>query len=197
MGRLVTLSTARPLSSILHALAAALAYPRAFNVALPSNMLPPPPSAPPDAQSEHSPAGERAITTVATCAGSGASVFGALKERADLLLTGEMSHHETLAAVERGSVVVLVGHSNSERGYLRRVLRGKLERALVRGVGDGVGEGDGEGDGDGEGIGQEGKRGGDEEEEEEGEGGGGGGGNKQRVFVSSVDRDPMGWVVLE
>lgn len=53
-----------------------------------------------------------------------------MTELPDLLLTGEMSHHETLGVVERGSVVVALAHSNSERGYLNAVMRGKLLGAL-------------------------------------------------------------------
>ncbi len=37
---------------------------------------------------------------------------------ADLYLTGEMSHHEVLDAVHRGTHVVLCEHSNTERGFL-------------------------------------------------------------------------------
>ena len=40
---------------------------------------------------------------------------------ADLLLTGEMSHHEVLDATHNGSNVILVEHSNSERGYLEEL----------------------------------------------------------------------------
>lgn len=49
---------------------------------------------------------------------------------ADLCLTGEMSHHEVLAAVAGGSSVVLCNHTNTERGYLRDVLRSWLEEEL-------------------------------------------------------------------
>ena len=48
----------------------------------------------------------------------------------DLLFTGEMSHHDALAAIERGCAVVTLFHSNSERGYLRDVMQGKLQGAL-------------------------------------------------------------------
>ena len=41
----------------------------------------------------------------------GSSVLGNVK--ADLYLTGEMSHHEVLAAVENGTHVILVEHTNS------------------------------------------------------------------------------------
>uniref|UniRef100_T1GP31 NIF3-like protein 1 n=1 Tax=Megaselia scalaris TaxID=36166 RepID=T1GP31_MEGSC len=57
------------------------------------------------------------IKTVGICAGSGASVFKGVK--ADLYLTGEMSHHEVLDAQERNTSVILCNHSNSERGYLK------------------------------------------------------------------------------
>ncbi|PRP74408.1 NIF3-like protein 1-like [Planoprotostelium fungivorum] len=56
------------------------------------------------------------IKTVALCAGSGVSVIG--KSKADLLLTGEMGHHDVLAATARGSSVILCEHTNTERGYL-------------------------------------------------------------------------------
>lgn len=57
------------------------------------------------------------------CAGSGSSVLNGLK--ADMFLTGEMSHHDLLAAVAEGTTVVVCNHSNTERGYLH-VLQGKL-----------------------------------------------------------------------
>lgn len=59
------------------------------------------------------------VKTVAVCAGSGVSVLRSTD--ADLWLTGEMSHHEVLDAVHKGSSVILVEHSNSERGYLEEL----------------------------------------------------------------------------
>ncbi|KAG6910786.1 hypothetical protein DXG01_007674 [Tephrocybe rancida] len=56
------------------------------------------------------------IRTVAICAGSGGSML--LGKPADVYFTGEMSHHEVLAAVAAGKHVVLCGHTNTERGYL-------------------------------------------------------------------------------
>ena len=41
--------------------------------------------------------------------------------RADLAVTGEMSHHEVLDLVHRGTSVILADHSNTERGYLTHV----------------------------------------------------------------------------
>ena len=60
---------------------------------------------------------EREVRTVAVCPGSGGSVFARL-DRVDLLLTGEMGHHDVLAWVARGTVVVLTEHTNTERGFL-------------------------------------------------------------------------------
>ncbi|XP_070204333.1 NIF3-like protein 1 [Littorina saxatilis] len=71
------------------------------------------------------------IRTVAVCAGSGASVLGGVK--ADLYLTGEMSHHEVLDAVCKGTSVVLCDHSNTERGFLK-VVQGRLKEKLGNGV---------------------------------------------------------------
>lgn len=59
---------------------------------------------------------ESSVQTVAVCAGSGASVLNGVK--ADLYVTGEMSHHEVLDAVAIGTSVILSDHSNSERGFL-------------------------------------------------------------------------------
>lgn len=68
------------------------------------------------------------ITRVAACAGSGGSVLEGV--RADLLLTGEMSHHQVLAAIGRGSAVVLCEHTNTERGFLQGKYRQWLEDVL-------------------------------------------------------------------
>lgn len=74
------------------------------------------------------PAGAKSpIRSIAVAAGAGASVLRG--ERVDVLVTGEMSHHEALATVARGTSVVLAGHSNTERGYLR-ILRRRLRKQL-------------------------------------------------------------------
>jgi dinuclear metal center YbgI/SA1388 family protein len=57
------------------------------------------------------------IRSVAVCAGSGGAVFE--KTRGfDLLVTGEMRHHDVRAHVQTGSSVVLSEHTHTERGYL-------------------------------------------------------------------------------
>ncbi|XP_033628343.1 NIF3-like protein 1 [Asterias rubens] len=67
---------------------------------------------------------ESEVQSVAICAGSGASVLSGVQ--ADVYLTGEMSHHDILAAVARGTSVIVCNHSNTERGYLP-VLKSKLD----------------------------------------------------------------------
>ena len=62
---------------------------------------------------------ESSVKSIAVCAGSGARVLGGC--RADLLVTGEMSHHEVLDFVHKGVSVILTEHSNCERGYLSLV----------------------------------------------------------------------------
>ncbi|BEI82438.1 hypothetical protein CcaverHIS002_0303060 [Cutaneotrichosporon cavernicola] len=71
---------------------------------------------------------ERKVESVAVCAGSGGGVLRGVK--ADLLLTGEMSHHEVLACVAAGQTVILANHSNTERPYLKAVLQPWLQREL-------------------------------------------------------------------
>lgn len=72
------------------------------------------------------------IRTVGVCPGSGSGVLvkGTGDNLPDLLFTGELSHHEALAVIERGSAVVALAHSNTERGYLRAVMSGKLAGVL-------------------------------------------------------------------
>ena len=74
---------------------------------------------------------DSSIQSVAVCAGSGSSVLRGVK--ADLWVTGEMSHHEVLDATHRGATVVLCEHSNTERGYLlhlQDVLTERLENKV-------------------------------------------------------------------
>lgn len=59
------------------------------------------------------------VPRIALCAGSGASVLRGAD--AELLVTGEMSHHELLDATQNGSSVLLCEHAVSERGSLARL----------------------------------------------------------------------------
>jgi len=60
---------------------------------------------------------ESDMSTIALCAGSGASVLAGVKT--DVYITGEMLHHDILEATQRGISVILCNHSDSERGYLK------------------------------------------------------------------------------
>jgi len=68
------------------------------------------------------------IKSVGICAGSGGSVLNG--SNADVYFTGEMSHHEVLAAVASGHHVILCGHTNTERGYLP-ILAERLKTELA------------------------------------------------------------------
>lgn len=89
------------------------------------------------------PAG-KTIRTIALCAGSGTDALHGVQ--ADCYLTGEMKHHDVLAAVQKGISVILCGHTETERGYLPvfaknlrtlcglefQVVISKTDRALLR-----------------------------------------------------------------
>jgi len=77
------------------------------------------------------PSEERAIQTVALCAGAGTEAFKGIE--ADCFLTGEMSHHNILAATQGGAHVILCEHTHTERGYLP-VFGRILQKALGNGV---------------------------------------------------------------
>ncbi len=57
------------------------------------------------------------IRRVAVSAGAGGELFQGLGD-VDLLVTGEMRHHDVLARVAEGTSVILAEHTNSERGHL-------------------------------------------------------------------------------
>lgn len=70
------------------------------------------------------PRAPRRHAVVGLCAGSGAALVpAALARAATLFLTGEMRHHDVLAAQAAGCTVLLAGHTNTERGYLPRLAR--------------------------------------------------------------------------
>jgi putative NIF3 family GTP cyclohydrolase 1 type 2 len=59
------------------------------------------------------------VITIGLCAGAGGSVCNlAIDDGCEVFITGEMTHHDVVAATARGCTVVLTGHTNSERGYL-------------------------------------------------------------------------------
>ncbi|KAK8774799.1 hypothetical protein V5799_010663 [Amblyomma americanum] len=68
-----------------------------------------------------------AVSRVALCAGAGTSVLRGAFGEAELLVTGEMSHHDVLDATQRGASVLLCEHAVSERGSLGRLAE-RLQR---------------------------------------------------------------------
>lgn len=113
MGRVIHFSQPQPLLTIIDRISLGLGRPKGFPIAIPQGKN----------------ASEMHISSVALCAGSGGSLFAGLDD-IDLLFTGELSHHEALAAIERGQCVVTLFHSNTERGYLHGVLKAQLEAKI-------------------------------------------------------------------
>ncbi|MCH2161956.1 MAG: Nif3-like dinuclear metal center hexameric protein [Phycisphaerales bacterium] len=78
----------------------------------------------------HEPAPRRKHTSIGFCAGSGGSLLDdAIEAGCTLFVTGEMRHHDVLKAEAHGCAVLLAGHTNTERGWLK-VLRKRLGRML-------------------------------------------------------------------
>ena len=112
MGRIITFSKPQPLPALLDTIGKGLNNPKGFPIAIPQNAS----------------ISDITISSVGICAGSGGSLLGNLD--VDMLFTGELSHHEALAAIEKGQVVISLFHSNSERGFLSEVLREQLKEAV-------------------------------------------------------------------
>ncbi|OAF70380.1 hypothetical protein A3Q56_01891, partial [Intoshia linei] len=73
-------------------------------------------------------ANKKDIQSIAVCVGSGASIFKDI--HADLLITGEMSHHDILNSISKGSSIILTEHTNCERIYMNTVLMEKLRKMV-------------------------------------------------------------------
>jgi len=71
----------------------------------------------------------RAIKTIGLCAGAGGELLDtAIAQGCELFFTGELRHHETLAANARGCAIMTAGHTNTERGYLPELRQRLLSR---------------------------------------------------------------------
>lgn len=77
-------------------------------------------------------ANPESVRNVGVCAGSGFDLFRDRMTSIDMLITGEVSHHDALYATTRGVWVVCLLHSNSERRYLSEVLQAQLTKAIAR-----------------------------------------------------------------
>jgi dinuclear metal center YbgI/SA1388 family protein len=71
-----------------------------------------------------------AYQIIGLCPGAGGSFLdAAIEQGCELFFTGEMRHHDVLAAQARGCTIMLAGHTNTERGYLP-LLRDRMAQAL-------------------------------------------------------------------
>ena len=68
------------------------------------------------------------IKRVAVCPGAGGSLFSGVRH-VDLLLTGEMRHHDILSRISNGTSVILTDHTNTERGFLP-ILQERLSQSM-------------------------------------------------------------------
>ena len=90
-------------------------------------------------------AGNRPVRKVALCSGAGGEfLFDAMEKGADAFVTGEVKHHEILAAKEAGLTLVDGGHFKTE-DIAMEPLRERLSRAfpgieffLEENAGDGI-----------------------------------------------------------
>jgi dinuclear metal center YbgI/SA1388 family protein len=72
---------------------------------------------------------DRPVSRAAVCAGSGGDLLNdAIASGADLVLTGELRHHDALRATASGITVICMLHSASERPALARVEQMLAER---------------------------------------------------------------------
>ncbi|KAK5684188.1 hypothetical protein LTS10_004052 [Elasticomyces elasticus] len=118
MGRIVRLSEPVALTDIIDRIGLGLGNPKGYPIAVPQGKQP----------------GEMMISSIGICAGSGGHLFSEMEkagEEVDLLFTGELSHHEALAAIEKGKCVICLFHSNTERGFLHSVLKVQLEATIA------------------------------------------------------------------
>jgi dinuclear metal center YbgI/SA1388 family protein len=75
---------------------------------------------------------KRLVAKAAVCAGScGKLVYDVIAAKADLYLTGELKHHQALAAQEAGLTCLCLSHTVSERFVLKKLAK-QLQRQLPK-----------------------------------------------------------------
>jgi dinuclear metal center YbgI/SA1388 family protein len=75
---------------------------------------------------------KRLVTKAAVCAGAcGKLIFDVIAAKADLYVTGELKHHQALAAQEAGLTCLCLSHTVSERFVLKKVAK-KLQEKMPR-----------------------------------------------------------------
>jgi dinuclear metal center YbgI/SA1388 family protein len=79
---------------------------------------------------------DRLVRTAAVCAGScGAIINQVITAKTDLYLTGELKHHQALAAQEAGLTCICLSHTVSERFMLRKLakqLKNQLKQVNIK-----------------------------------------------------------------
>lgn len=121
MGRIIRFNEPVPLLEIIDRIGLGMGSPKGFQLAVPQGKQ----------------ASDMSISSIALCAGSGGGLFSQAEkngEDVDLYFTGELSHHEALAAIEKGKCVICLFHSNTERGFLHSVLKLQLEKTVAQEV---------------------------------------------------------------
>lgn len=117
MGRIVRFADPINLTEIIDRIGLGLGNPKGFPIAVPQGKQ----------------AGDMMIGSIGICAGSGGGLFAQMEkegEDVDLYFTGELGHHEALAAIEKGKCVICLFHSNTERGFLHGVMKPALEETI-------------------------------------------------------------------
>lgn len=110
-GRLLALDTPVSLSELVARAKARLGTPR-LRVAAPRGM-------------------DAVVRRVGLCPGAGGELLAAARRAGcDAFLTGEMRHHDVLAAANSGCAILLAGHTNTERPFLPE-LAARLGAALA------------------------------------------------------------------
>lgn len=67
---------------------------------------------------------EQVIERVAICPGSGKSTIpDALSQKAEVLITGDIGHHDGIDAVDQGLAIIDAGHYGMEHIFLKRMCR--------------------------------------------------------------------------
>ncbi|MBN2020112.1 MAG: Nif3-like dinuclear metal center hexameric protein [Sedimentisphaerales bacterium] len=73
---------------------------------------------------------KRLVKTAAVCAGSCSKIINSvIAQKADLYITGEIKHHQAIAAQEAGLTVLCLSHTVSERFILKKLAR-QLQKRL-------------------------------------------------------------------
>ena len=71
------------------------------------------------------------VQKIGLCPGAGGGLFESVRD-VDLLITGEMRHHDLLYHAQSGTAVILTEHSRCERGYLSYYAQNIIERTQAQ-----------------------------------------------------------------